>query len=94
VQFVLIVHGVADYDAWKTVFDEAASIRRDAGEISYQVLCDETDPNKVVHFSRWRSLAEARAFFESERLIEIRRRAGVAAPEFIYLHQRDAGVLS
>nr|WP_210301834.1 antibiotic biosynthesis monooxygenase [Methylobacterium brachythecii] len=90
----MIIHDVADYGAWKGVFDDAASIRREAGEISYQVLCDETDPNKVVHFSHWRSLDEARAFFESERLVEIRRQAGVAAPEFLYLHQRDSGVLS
>ncbi|TXN23757.1 MULTISPECIES: antibiotic biosynthesis monooxygenase [Methylobacterium] len=91
--FVLIIHDVADYDAWKTVFDEAAALRRDAGEISYRVLSDDTDPNRVVHFSRWRSLAEARAFFSFERLVEIRERAGVASPDFLYLNQRASGVL-
>jgi len=30
-QYVLIIHEVADYPAWKTVFDEAAGIRHDAG---------------------------------------------------------------
>jgi hypothetical protein len=37
-QYVLIIHAVHDYDAWKKVFDAAAAIRRDAGEQSFQVL--------------------------------------------------------
>ncbi len=91
---VLIIHEVADYPAWKAIFDSAAGIRHDAGEISFQVLKYENDPNRVVHFSRWRSLAAARAFFESERLMEIRRQAGVKAPEFLYLDELDSGVLA
>lgn len=91
---VLIIHEVADYPAWKAIFDSAAGIRHDAGEISFQVLTYENDPNRIVHFSRWRSLAAARAFFESERLVEIRRQAGVKAPEFLYLDDLDSGVLA
>jgi quinol monooxygenase YgiN len=90
---VLIIHDVADYATWKTIFDEAAGLRRDAGEISYQLLKHQGDANRIVHFSRWRSLAAARAFFESERLVEIRRRAGVQAPEFLYLEELEHGVL-
>jgi len=92
-QYVLIIHEVADYAAWKAVFDGAAGIRREAGERSFQVLRYETEPNKIVHFSRWTSLAEARAFFESPRLVKIREEAGVKAPEFIYLDELEAGTL-
>lgn len=92
-QYVLIIHEVADYPAWKKVFDAAAGIRRDAGERSYQVLKHETDANKIVHFSAWTSIADAKAFFESPRLVQIRREAGVKAPEFIYLDQLEAGTL-
>ncbi len=90
---VLIVHEVADYDAWKTVFDRAADIRREAGERSYQVLRDECEPRKVVHFSTWTSLAAARAFFESPQLVKIRAEAGVRAPEFLYLEECERGTL-
>ena len=90
---VLIIHEVADYPAWKTVFDNAADIRREAGERSFQVLKYDNDPNRIVHFSTWTSHADARAFFESPRLVEIRRIAGVKAPEFIYLDELEAGVL-
>ncbi len=92
-QHVLIIHEVTDYAAWKQVFDNAAGIRKEAGERSYQVLHYESDPNKIVHFSKWTSIADAKAFFESERLIEIRKQAGVKAPEFIYLEPLECGTL-
>jgi len=91
--YVLIIHEVQDYAAWKKVFDAAAGIRFEAGERSYQVLRYDTDANKIVHFSAWTSLAQARAFFESPRLVQIRMDAGVKAPEFIYLEQLEAGTL-
>lgn len=91
--YVLILHEVADYPAWKTIFDAAADLRREAGERSYQVLRHERDANRIVHFSQWTSLAAAKAFFESPRLVKIREEAGVKAPEFIYLEQLEAGTL-
>ena len=91
--YVLIIHEVADYPAWKKVFDGAAGLRRDAGERSYQVLKYQHDPNRIVHFSVWTSLDQARRFFESPQLVKIRAAAGVKAPEFIYLDQIEAGTL-
>ncbi len=91
--YVLIIHEVADYAAWKQIFDGAAGIRREAGERSYQVLRYEGDGNRIVHFSRWTSLEAARAFFESPRLVRIREEAGVKAPEFRYLEELEAGEL-
>jgi len=90
---VLIIHEVADYPAWKKVFDAAAGIRKEAGERSYQVLKYQIDANKIVHFSVWTSHADARAFFESPKLVQIRKDAGVKSPDFIYLDQLEAGTL-
>lgn len=90
---VLIIHEVEDYPAWKMVFDKAAGIRKAAGERSYQVFRYENEPNKIVHFSAWTSLDNARAFFESPQLVQIRKEAGVKAPEFVYLEQIEAGHL-
>lgn len=92
-QYVLIIHKVENYEAWKEVFDRAASIRKEAGERSYQVLKYENEANQIVHFSAWTSIADARAFFESPRLVKIREEAGVKAPEFIYLDQLESGIL-
>ncbi len=90
---VLIIHEVEDYKKWKAIFDDAATIRREAGEIAYQLLACDTDARRVVHFSRWTSLDAARAFFESPRLVDIRRIAGVLAPEFFYLNEIEAKTL-
>ncbi len=90
---VLIIHEVVDYPAWKQVFDQAADIRKAAGESVYQVLKYEHQPNKIVHFSEWNSIQAAKIFFESPELVKIREQAGVKAPEFIYLEQLESGVL-
>ena len=92
-QYVLIIHEVADYAAWKIIFDSAEGIRKAAGERSYQVLKDENDANKIVHFSTWTSCADARAFFESPQLVQIRKDTGVKAPKFIYLDLLESGDL-
>ncbi|MBW4600517.1 MAG: antibiotic biosynthesis monooxygenase [Calothrix sp. FI2-JRJ7] len=90
---VLIIHEVEDYEAWKKVFDNAKNIRKEAGERSYQVLKYENEPNKIVHFSVWTSISDAKIFFESPELVEIREKAGVKSPEFIYLEQLELGSL-
>ena len=90
---VLIIHEVEAYPAWKAVFDQAADLRKRAGEISYQLLRYDNDANTVVHFSQWSSLDNARRFFESPALVEIRKQAGVKAPSFIYLQEIERGVL-
>lgn len=90
---VLIIHEVETYPAWKAIFDQAADIRKNAGEISYHLLRYDNDSATIVHFSAWSSLDNARRFFESPELIEIRRKAGVKAPEFIYLQELERGVL-
>ncbi len=92
-EYVLIIHEVEDYPVWKNVFDSAASIRKDAGEQSYQVLEYEKDSNKIVHFSKWSSLSDAKQFFESPELVKIRQEAGVKSPEFIYLNEIENGTL-
>jgi quinol monooxygenase YgiN len=92
-KYVLIIHEVQDYLQWKVIFDQAAGIRKEAGEQSYQVLNYESNANKIVHFSVWNSLDNARRFFESPELIQIRIKAGVKAPDFIYLEQLETGIL-
>ena len=63
--YVLIIHEVDAYDVWKQVFDQAAPMRKAAGEISYQLLREQSSDHNLVHLSRWTSLDAARGFFES-----------------------------
>jgi quinol monooxygenase YgiN len=92
-QHVLIVHEVEDYPIWKEIFSQAATIRKQAGEISYQLLRYDNNANHIVHFSEWSSLDSARRFFESQELVKIRKKAGVKAPNFIYLQEIERGLL-
>lgn len=92
-QHVLIIHEVDTYMVWKAIFDQAADIRKNAGEISYQLLRYDNDANSIIHFSAWSSLDNARRFFESAELVEIRKKAGVKSPAFIYLQEIERGVL-
>ena len=85
---VLIIHEVEAYPAWKAIFDQAADLRKKAGEISYQLLRYDNDANTIVHFSAWSSLENARRFFESPELVEIRKQAGVKTPNFIRSEER------
>jgi quinol monooxygenase YgiN len=92
-EVVLIIHEVEDYEAWKKVFDDATDIRKQVREIAYQVLKYENNPNKIVHFSSWTSIEDAKRFFESPKLVKIRQEAGVKSPDFIYLDQLESGTL-
>jgi heme-degrading monooxygenase HmoA len=91
--YVLILHEVADYSHWKNIFDHASEMRKQAGEIHYQLLRHDDDVNQVVHFSEWSSLDQDRRFFESPELVEIRKNAGVHAPQFLYLNEIEMGTL-
>jgi quinol monooxygenase YgiN len=91
--YVLIIHEVEAYPAWKAIFDQAAGIRKQAGEIRYHLLRYDCDANRIVHFSEWSSLDQARRFFESPELVAIRKNAGVKAPEFLYLQEIEQGLL-
>lgn len=90
---LLITHEVEDYTAWKIVFDNAAGIRKEAGEISFQVFRYDGLPNKVIHLSPWNDMDNAKQFFNSPKLVQIRKDAGVKQPDFIYLDLLDEGVL-
>jgi quinol monooxygenase YgiN len=92
-KFVLIIHEVENYASWKIVFDKASTLRKEAGEISYQILKYADDPNKIVHLSVWSSHQHAKQFFESPKLIELRQEAGVKSPDFHYLDQLECGTL-
>ena len=51
-QYVLIIHEVVNYPAWKKIFDGASSIRKEAGERSYGIVAQqavEVYPTAVTH---------------------------------------------
>jgi len=77
---VLIHHEVADYTAWKALFDSAFDWRRKNGECSYRIFRGAGNVNDLTLFFEWESLEKARAFIASEELKAKMASAGVKGP--------------
>ena len=74
---LLIHHRVADYDAWKAVYDSVADMQRDGGVRSQRVWRSADDPNMVVVEHEFDSREAAKEFMDRSDLRESMARAGV-----------------
>ena len=71
-------HTVADYEKWRTIFDEDEARRRAAGSTGVnQVYRDLDDPNTITVFMEWDNVENARKFMEDPALREVMQKAGV-----------------
>ncbi|MBI3646497.1 MAG: hypothetical protein HY233_11100 [Acidobacteriales bacterium] len=83
---VLVRHEVADYPAWKSVFESALDWRHKNGERSCRIFHNAGNINDLTLLFEWESLEAARAFMGSEELKARMAKAGVKGPprvEFI-----------
>lgn len=64
-----------------------------AGEIDFQLLKYEDDPNEIVHFSNCRPLDQARILSGPDRIKNIGKGLGAKVPEFIYPDELENGIL-
>jgi heme-degrading monooxygenase HmoA len=74
---LLIRHRIADYLAWKAVFDEHEPARRANGSQGGWLFRDADDPDEVLLLLKWDDLERARLFADSDDLRETMTRAGV-----------------
>jgi hypothetical protein len=74
---VLVHHEVADYRAWKAVFDAALDYRHQHGEHSCRIFHTVGNVNDLTLMFDWESLDRARAFMESNELKARMAAAGV-----------------
>ena len=87
---MIVKHKVADYTAWKKVFDELKYDRDANGWIGHEILRDMTDANTVVIVNKVKSIDGAKAHGQSPVLKEAMQRAGViSAPEITYLADEE-----
>ena len=76
---LLVDHDVADYAAWRAVYDSADDARTQNGVISHRVYQDAANPNHVVVEHKFADAAAADAFLRNAELREALGRAGVVA---------------
>ena len=74
---LLIHHRVADYDAWKAVYDSVEDMQRDGGVRSHRVWRSSDDPNMVVVEHEFDSREAAKEFMDRSDLAEAMARSGV-----------------
>ena len=88
VPWLLIRHHVADYPAWKAVFDEQEPARRANGSQGGWLCRDAADPLEVLLLLAWDDLERARLFADSDDLGEAMTRAGVTdRPDIWFLEE-------
>ena len=92
----LVRHRVADFDAWRKVYDDFAPIQAEHGVHAHQVLRSIENPNDVIVTHTFDSRDAARAFFAMPELKEAMSQAGVDADslEISYFDEVEAGTLA
>jgi heme-degrading monooxygenase HmoA len=75
----LVRHRVADFDAWRKVYDDFAPIQAEHGVHAHQVLRSIENPNDVIVTHTFDSPEAAKAFFAMPELKEAMSKGGVNA---------------
>lgn len=77
---LIVRHRVANFEAWKKVFDSMTDLRRSHGWISAIVYRDSVDPNVVTIVNRVKDLDGAKRYGGSPELRAGMANAGVQGP--------------
>jgi uncharacterized protein (DUF1330 family) len=73
----LVLHRVADYDAWRQVYDSVAQLQAAGGVTAESVHRMAGDLDNVLVIHHFASVAAAQAFFSNPQLHDAMQRAGV-----------------
>lgn len=82
--FMLCRVRVADYAAWKAVFDSHVAAHRQAGLKVNQLLRNIDEPNEVFILMEADDLEKARAFVTSPDVPDAKQKAGVIGEPDVY----------
>jgi quinol monooxygenase YgiN len=75
---LFVRHNVADYSAWRSVYDSVEPLRSQFGCTDAEVMTDPNDRNDVFVIHRFPTLDQAQGFAASDELKAAMGRAGVA----------------
>lgn len=81
----VVSHPVADYAAWRVIYDAGQSARDTMGVTGAEVFVDPANPSVVVVIHRFPSVEAANEFLQHPALKDAMTRAGVTAPPTIIL---------
>lgn len=81
---MFVRHQVADYKAWRKVYDGFAPVQKAKGVISEAVFQAADNPNDITVTHEFDSLNAAKAFVDSKELKEGMQSAGVVGAPTIW----------
>jgi uncharacterized protein (DUF1330 family) len=73
----VVLHRVADYGAWRQVYESVADLQKAGGVVAESVHRMAGDPDNVLVLHEFDTVEQARAFFADPELQEAMQRAGV-----------------
>ncbi len=89
--YLLVRHKVADYAAWKPVYDEHGATREAGGSKGARLFRNASDPEELVILFEWDDLGKAREFAQADDLRQTMQRAGVTDhPDVYFLEAVDS----
>ena len=84
---LVVRHSVADYAAWRSVYDEVEPIRAEHGCTAQRVLRAPADANDVFITHDFPSVGQAEAFSKDPNFGAAMKRAGVTSAPRIEIFQ-------
>jgi len=83
---MLVRHKVADFEAWKKIFDSHAGAQKDAGLVLENLMRNTKDPNEIFLFFTVTDPDAAHAFVNAPAAYEAKDESGVLdEPDCWYL---------
>ena len=83
----LAYHRVADYDAWRKVYDSVGDMQKEGGVTQESVHRMVDDPNNVLVIHHFDDVEKAKSFFARDDLREAFERSGVQGQPRIELFE-------
>jgi quinol monooxygenase YgiN len=83
---MFVRHAVADFDAWKKVYDDFD--RESLGVTGHAVYRSVDDPNGVTVWHDFEDASVAKGFAQSKQLHEVMERAGVVGEPTIWFTEQ------
>lgn len=86
--YVLVRFTVEDLARWKTVFEEAGTLRKNFSSVGVRAFSKVDNPNEVVILGEYSDKAKAMQLFQSQEFREATQRAGVKGiPDVTFLDE-------
>lgn len=87
---LFVKHEVADYAAWRKVYNSVAPLQKKMGVFFKDVYVSAENPNDVTIIQDFHSLEEAKAFMASPELRASMTKAGVKPPAQVWITTKGA----